>query len=65
MLCRATNTFDQRAIYLSVAGRVEFIETRPQAGVLNLGRQRAPRRSHARREERTDGGERVDGVIGI
>jgi hypothetical protein len=38
MLRRAANTFDQRAIYLSVAGRVEFIEARPEAGVLNLGR---------------------------
>jgi hypothetical protein len=38
MLRRACNTFDQRAIYLSVAGRVEFIEAQPEAGVLNLGR---------------------------
>lgn len=38
MLCRAANTFDQRAIYLSVAGRVEFIEARSEAGVLELGR---------------------------
>lgn len=38
MLRRAANTFDQRAICLSVAGRVEFIEPRPEAGVLNSGR---------------------------
>ena len=38
MLWRACNTFDQRAIYLSVAGRVEFIEARPEAGILNFGR---------------------------
>ncbi len=38
MLGRACNTFAQRAIYLSVAGRVEFIEARPEAGVLNFGR---------------------------
>lgn len=38
MLRRACNTFDQRAIYLSVAGRVEFVEARPDAGALNLGR---------------------------
>jgi hypothetical protein len=38
MLRRAANTFDQRAIYLSVAGRVEFIEARPDAGTLNAGR---------------------------
>lgn len=36
MLRRAANTFDQRAIYLSVAGHVEFIERQPEAGVLNL-----------------------------
>ena len=38
MLRRACNTLDQRAISLSVAGRVEFIEARPEAGVLNFGR---------------------------
>ena len=36
MLRRAANTFDQRAIYLSVAGHVEFVEGRPEAGALNL-----------------------------
>ncbi len=36
MLRRAANTFDQRSIYLSVAGRVEFICRRPEAGTLNL-----------------------------
>ena len=35
MLRRAANTFDQRAIYLSVAGRVEFVEPRPKSGALN------------------------------
>ncbi|MBI4564662.1 MAG: hypothetical protein HY716_08245 [Planctomycetes bacterium] len=38
MLRRACNTFDPRAIYLSVAGRVEFMEARAEAGVLNFGR---------------------------
>ena len=38
MLRRAAITFDQRAIYLSIAGRVEFVEARPEAGPLNLGR---------------------------
>jgi len=38
MLRRAANTFDQRAIYLSVAGRVEFVEARPEAGALNFSR---------------------------
>jgi len=37
MLRRAAKTFDQRAIYLSVAGRVEFVEARPEAGALNFG----------------------------
>lgn len=38
MLRRACHTFDQRAIYLSVAGRVEFVVADPQAGVLNFER---------------------------
>lgn len=38
MLRRAANTFDQRAMYLSVAGKVEFIEAQPQEGMLNHGR---------------------------
>ena len=38
MLRRAANTFDQRAIYLSVAGRVKFVEARSEAGPLNLER---------------------------
>lgn len=40
MLQRATNTFDQRAIYLSVAGNVEFVEGRSKDGALNIGGER-------------------------
>jgi hypothetical protein len=34
LLKRAANTFDQRAIYLSVAGEVEFVTPKPEDGML-------------------------------
>jgi hypothetical protein len=34
LLRRAANTFDQKAIYLSVAGEVEFVTPRPEDGML-------------------------------
>jgi len=34
LLRRTTNTFDQKAIYLSVAGEVEFVTPRPEDGML-------------------------------
>ena len=34
LLRRAANTFDQKAIYLSVAGEVEFVTPRPDDGTL-------------------------------
>ena len=34
LLRRTANTFDQKAIYLSVAGKVEFVTPRPEDGML-------------------------------
>jgi len=34
LLRRAANTFDQKAIYLAVAGEVEFVTPRPEDGML-------------------------------
>lgn len=34
LLRKAANTFDQKAMYLSVAGEVEFVTARPEDGML-------------------------------
>lgn len=34
LLRKAANTFDQKAIYLSIAGEVEFVIPRPEDGML-------------------------------
>jgi hypothetical protein len=34
LLRKAANTFDQKAIYLSVAGEVEFVTPKPEDGLL-------------------------------
>jgi hypothetical protein len=36
LLLRAGNSFDQRAIYLEVAGYAEFLEIRPEDGFLEV-----------------------------
>ncbi len=36
LLRRAGNSFDQRAIYLAVAGYAEFLEARPEDGFLEI-----------------------------